>query len=402
MKYFKCLLSLSFMVVLFCTACSQPSSDATDATNTETNVDATYTVTYVDGVDGAEIAVPSDTNQYKAGDSVTVKFTDSGNREYYSFAGWSDGSTTYTSSGTTTFTMGNANVTLTAQWQWNNSFIGTKPDSVQKEVGDIVFNDGSAMPYTTFATLDTSAKNEKKAKAIALIFYKGTGLNSEAPGTPVTSDSRTLGVGLKHNKTGLKWCRGEWVQASSTVINNANGYNYNNEQIKCQYTQSGTEYDSFTITGDKNGIDNLEAIAQALGNDNDTGVGGSATDLEHAALNYPAFYFAKNYKNIAGSNVNGTSYESGWYLPSIAELYQIYVTGKSASKEFDIDAVIYALGGDKFEDGFYLSSSGVDDSSTSIYSFNFIGVQFPWNEQIAYVFRASKAEASNVCCIREF
>ena len=107
----------------------------------------TYTVTYEDGVDNAEITVPLDTNQYYEGDEVTVKFTGIGERPSYIFAGWSNGTTTFTSNGTNKFTMGNSNVTLTAKW-----YIGTKTPDVAKAVGDIVFNDGSAMPYATFTS----------------------------------------------------------------------------------------------------------------------------------------------------------------------------------------------------------------------------------------------------------
>ncbi|MBQ6780679.1 MAG: InlB B-repeat-containing protein [Treponema sp.] len=65
---------------------------------------AVYTVIYADGVDGEEIAVPADSAKYKAGDTVTVKFDGIGTRAGYEFAGWSDGTTTYTSNGTKTFT----------------------------------------------------------------------------------------------------------------------------------------------------------------------------------------------------------------------------------------------------------------------------------------------------------
>ena len=41
----------------------------------------TYTVTYEDGVDDAEIAVPSDSTKYITGDTVTVKFEDIGSRD---------------------------------------------------------------------------------------------------------------------------------------------------------------------------------------------------------------------------------------------------------------------------------------------------------------------------------
>ena len=75
-----------------------------------------YTVTYADGVDSAVIAVPTDSTAYHKGDTVTVKFDGVGARDNYTFVGWSDGTTTYTSAGTKTFTIETANVTLTAQW----------------------------------------------------------------------------------------------------------------------------------------------------------------------------------------------------------------------------------------------------------------------------------------------
>ncbi|MBQ9626127.1 MAG: hypothetical protein IJR40_03020 [Treponema sp.] len=81
------------------------------------------------------------------------------------------------------------------------TYLGTKAPSEPKEVGDIVFNDGSAMAYTDFAALSDEEKNAKKASAIALIFYKGTGLNSGDD----TTTSRTLGVGLKHSDK-IRWC----------------------------------------------------------------------------------------------------------------------------------------------------------------------------------------------------
>ena len=296
----------------------------------------TYTVTYVDGINDAEITVPSDTNQYHAGDTVTVKFTGIGSRTNYTFSGWSDGTTTYTSSGTTSFAMGTANVTLTAQWQWN--YIGTKAPSVAKEVGDIVFSDGSATPYTANLTLTTAQQNA----AIAIIFYKGTGLNSDINGTPNNTTTRTLGVGLLHaGGDSLVWC-----------TDSANAYSVNITTIQC--TASGSA-GAYTFTGDKNGSDNLEQIEAFSGVNDTTGEG--------AADRYPAFYFAKNYKDQTGSRVAGTAYETGWYLPSIAELFQIYANGIGTNKVFDIHAASFLCGG-----GFFLcnvSSSQYDNENIS-------------------------------------
>ena len=78
-----------------------------------------YSVFYADGVNDAEITVPTDSTKYSAGSTVTVLFDGIGKRLGYNFVGWSDGENTYTSGGTTTFEMGTRNVTLTALWETN-------------------------------------------------------------------------------------------------------------------------------------------------------------------------------------------------------------------------------------------------------------------------------------------
>ena len=192
------------------------------------------------------------------------------------------------------------------------------------EVGDIVFNDGSATPYTAQLTLT----NEQKDAAIAIIFYKGTGLNSGDDTTTV----RTLGVGLKHDKDGREWC-----------LSSANAYSKDITTIR---------------EDDKNGSDNLSQIATFL-----SAPDSGTTDDTGTTSNYPAFDFAITYSSTA-TNL-GTTYASGWYLPSIAELSQIYVNGKGDSKVFDIDAASTLCNGDQFGTSWYWSSSqyASDDSS---------------------------------------
>ncbi len=333
----------------------------------------TYTVTYVDGINDAEITVPSDTNQYHAGDTVTVKFTGIGSRTNYTFSGWSDGTTTYTSSGTTSFAMGTANVTLTAQWQWN--YIGTKAPSVAKEVGDIVFSDGSATPYTANLTLTTAQQNA----AIAIIFYKGTGLNSDVNGTPNNTTTRTLGVGLWQGGNAFVWC-----------TDSANAHNVNIETIQCPASGSAGAY---TFTGDKNGSDNLEQIAAFL-----TAAGNTTDDTtgEEAADRYPAFYFCKNYKNQTGSRVAGTDYETGWYLPSVAELFQIYANGKGTNKVFDIVAAYLLCGGGFFIFD-YVSSSQYNNENLNKSFLDFSNGLVNGSSKSAGI-----SENLLVCAIREF
>ena len=248
--------------------------------------------------------------------------------------------------------------TKTASYTLTVTYIGTKAPTKAKAVGDIVFNDGSATPYTADLTLT----KEQKAAAIALIFYKGTGLNSGDD----TTTSRTLGVGLKH--TGwLAWC-----------LDSAAAYSKNITTIQCP---ASGDAGALTFTGDKNGSDNLEQI-EAF-----DGVEDTAT-----AANYPAFYFAKNYGTTAANL--GDSYKDGWYFPSLAELFQIYACRADTENGFDIDAASSLCGGDQFGTGFYWSSSQFKNDKTAAYTFTFRNGD--WNAA------DKKYDSYGVCAVRAF
>ncbi len=238
------------------------------------------------------------------------------------------------------------------------AYLGTKLPSEAKAVGDIVFNDGSAISYSAGLTLT----DDQKKAAIAVIFYVGNGLNSDAAdGTPDNVTSRTLGVGLKHNQTGLKWC-----------TPNANAIFYGTGRISCipSGESSALTLDAFDGSGDKNGSDNFETVASFLGINNDTEV----------EAKYPAFYFAKNYKDTA-TNLTA-SYEAGWYLPSFAEFYAIELNRAM------VDAASALCGGSQFGTSYsYLTSS-----SCSYYTvFTAAWVAIPMEDA-----------AGSVCAIREF
>ena len=236
----------------------------------------------------------------------------------YIFDGWFDAETN--GNKITGITKGSTG----AKTFWAHWTLGTKdaPDAV----GDIVLNNGRAIAYEDGLVFD----DEVKASAIALIFYKGTELNSGDD----TTTSRTLGVGLKHNTSGLEWC-----------LQDAAAFQKKITTIQCKHSGSAG---ALTFTGDRNGSDNLEQI-EAF-----DGVDDTATEA-----NYPAFYFAKNYSEAA-TNL-GDSYKDGWYLPSMAELFQIYANGKGASKVFDIDAASSLCGGDSFGTRYWSSSQYTSD-----------------------------------------
>ena len=218
---------------------------------------------------------------------------------------------------------------------------GTKAPGVAKAVGDIVFNDGSATPYTATLTLTP----EQKAAAIAVIFKVDGG--------------KALGVGLKHYKNGLAWC-----------TTDAKAYDKNITAIQCH--ASGN-------TGDTDGSDNLEQIATFLTEK------GLVNDTAETAK-YPAFYFAKNYKTTA-TNLTAT-YENGWYLPTVVELFDIWKVKAT------VDAASNLCGGSQFGDRSYWSSSQYD--SLDLDACNFVFSYEDWGYCI------KNAISNDVCAIRAF
>lgn len=283
------------------------------------------------------------------------------------------------------FTMPAANVTVTAAFN-RIAYLGSKKPSKAKEVGDIVFNDGSSMPYSTFASLNTAEKNTKKTSAIAVIFYKGTELNSDAAdGTPDNTTSRTLGVGLKHDETDPHFCE-NFAQAYNIKITTIVCLIYDKSTGDDQtYSHDGREV---TFSGDKNGSDNLEQIEAFEGID-DTAI----------PENYPAFYYGKNYATAVVSNISAASeFARGWYLPSLPELYQLYVNGKGTNKVFDIDAVLDALGGDKFIDLPFQTSTQMQ-SSDYRYVYR---LDYTLGTGTIYCSAYPKDSGNVVVCIREF
>ena len=327
-----------------------------------------YSVTVSSSIEHGKVTVDKTSAEAGATIKLTVAADEGYKLDSYSVTDSSANAITVTNG---TFTMPASNVTVSAAFKVV-IYIGTKKPTVAKAVGDIVFNDGSAMPYTAFTALTDEEKNAKKTSAIALIFYTGTGLNSDAAnGTPDTTTSRTLGVGLKHNRSGLAWCR------RTDDSDYANAFDKNITTIQCPASGSAG---ALTFTGDKNGSDNLEQIEAFEGVD-DTSTEG----------NYPAFYFAKNYSTQA-TNL-GENYASGWYLPSFAELFQIYANGKGTNKAFDIDAAIETLGGDKFSTSYYWSSS---QSSSTYFA------EQLWFSNGARNGRTKYINKQYVCAIRAF
>ena len=388
MKKTKVFLSALLMAAVFSfTACSNPSSgsgnsggDSTPASPAE----PTYSVTIEASTNGTVTA--SKTSGIAAGETITLTVTPAVTEDTdYKLRTLSvkNGSADVTVTNNT-FTMPSGNVIVTATFE-AIVYYGTKKPSKAKEVGDIVFNDGSATPYSAFTT-ENPITDAQKVAAIAIIFYKGTDLNSDVYGedgdgnvvwtSGSTTTSRTLGVGLKHYRInpGIAWC-----------TNDAKAYKKDISTIQC--ITSGNA-GALEFEGDKNGSDNLEQIKNVNG-----------VDDTSSSTKYPAFYFAKNYKEekIGSETVSrilsGSEYESGWYLPSIAELFQIWACRSSTQNTFDVDAVSELCGGNKFETEWYWSSSQWDFHEKDAYELCFDDGDWSANVKDTQLY---------VCCIREF
>ena len=112
--------------------------------------------------------------------------------------------------------------------------------------------------------------------------------------------------GAEGKAVGLQKSAGTLMWAPSGTT----GYSTNFTEI--QATPSDHSSSGYTFSGDIDGSDNWEYICSI-----------DPEGTKDAANNYPAFNFALTYGTQAG--LTGTEYENGWYVPSVAELYDVYI-----------------------------------------------------------------------------
>ncbi len=158
-------------------------------------------------------------------------------------------------------------------------------------------------------------------------------------------------VGVKNNGgqvVGVGLQRGtyfQWAPIKTT------GYRTKFTEIQSNYTSSSSS--GYTFTGDMDGSDNWTVICKV-----------DPEGTVYPATNYPAFNFANTYGITA--DLTGTDYKNSWYLPSIAELYDIYYN-KSTIQES-----LTATGGCDISSGVFVSSSQDSYSISSAYVLNFL------------------------------
>jgi len=232
--------------------------------------------------------------------------------------------------------------------------IGTKLKPTA--VGDIVFSDGSATPYST----DLVLTEVQKSEAIAVIFYAGTSGD--------TLGARTLGVGLKNTRSESPQTQ-EWTTNSSFTKVTA--------ILTSSNSTGASTAKTTTFSGDTNGSDNWAALEAAL---SDTGISGK----------YPAFEWVNAY---ASRNSITGKYASGWYIPTLAELCILYRALDSSSTSYINSLISTTLYGDELP----LTVTYWTSSMNTIPKVYF--VQFD-NAAISYT--DSTNQVHTVCAIHEF
>ena len=152
------------------------------------------------------------------------------------------------------------------------------------EVGDIILTDGTKVSVNDVATYTIDENN--KPIGVAMI--------SDVYGVPTPKV-----IGLQKSASELRWAS-SWTTGYRTKFTN----------IVCTPSKGSPGAAlTATFTGDTDGSDNWDEICKVDPN-----------GTQDAENNYPAFNFANNY----GTDVLvGTAYETGWYLPSIAELCEV-------------------------------------------------------------------------------
>ena len=261
---------------------------------------------------------------------------------------------------------------------YDDSFIGTKAPGSKLEVGDIVFSDGSATTYTEGLTLDEN----QKAAAIAVIFYVGT--EGDALG------NRTLGIG-KYNSTsdGANTVY-DWAVSGAMGSNPSQMQAFNDILSHLVYEEPASgQYASFNgeyLTGDLDGSDNWGKVKEI--------------DKNYMGK-YPGFEWVDGYADSYNLPEN---YKDGWFMPSAAELYTLWMNLFGYDKNKLINSILTAIGGTTLKDQdddyvySYLTSNRTYENEDG---YEYISLTIGFDEG-ATCSQGLYTVTGYVCAIREF
>ena len=233
---------------------------------------------------------------------------------------------------------------------------GMLPINSAYSIGDVLLNDGTVIPYSANRVFT----DEQKRKAVGVMYGNEFGV-----------PSGWLGIYNSCGGTGsatYQWgpLPGEWAWFEGIVCTPSRDNNAN-------YDPATTA----TFEGDTDGSDNWAYIRSQ-----------DSSGANNAAENYPAFYYVTQY--ASRFYLTGT-YASGWYMPSLAELCNLY---RNRSK---LNSVLNALGGIQLQNADYWSSSqyyhyyNINSGDNALYV----------NFSNGTIGSSSKYEYKRVCVVRQ-
>ncbi len=202
------------------------------------------------------------------------------------------------------FTMPASNITITATFA--KTHLGTKDSP--NAVWDIIFNDGTAIPYSSSLTL-TQAQKEA---AIAILYYHED------------DDNYIYGIALKH---------------ANKVFCPPSAYYYDRHD---DLSPHDGQYNSYMITQSN----------------------------DYSENNYPAVWWTKHYQGYNGNvgavagDVNGPYYHN-WYIPSIQELEVVYDRRETLSNIINLIGSPYADPLIPEGNTWYRSTSQINDNTSA-------------------------------------
>jgi hypothetical protein len=237
-----------------------------------------------------------------------------------------------------------SDITVTCARSSANATIEVVTTDKCYEVGDIILKDGSKVSVNDVATYIKSSNNSPIGVIASVLYGGGVG--------------KAIGLEKSYNKV-------KWAPADST------GDETNFVGIQAEF--SGSSSSGYTFAGDLDGSDNWEYVRSV----DPEGCG-------YASTNYPVFNYANNYV------LSGTIYGKGWYVPSKAELYDVYINREV------VQISLTAAGGFNLGTSYYWSSSqspSYDDSAYQVeFSNGLVSNIGKGNNSYVFVLRALTAK----------
>ncbi len=254
--------------------------------------------------------------------------------------------------------------------------IGSDGKIANIAVGDIVFTDNTIMEYTSGLSLS----DDVKAKAVGVVYNtdnsfgipKGILGKKNSYGESGYSRWKLVPEGGSDNGITLP----DSVKSGTNILVYTSGVNEAKGAIVEPEDETAVQsWYTSNFSGVLDGSDNLNALTTAYSSD---------TTNEYKVLQYCTDYSS----TILGLDT-GSTYSSGWYMPTLAEMVFIY--NKYTNNNFQ--DILEAIGGNRLRDGYWTSTIPSDaDDDIQIWIVDF------GNRCIKKWLRTYD---SSVCCVRK-